>query len=58
VARSCEYCSEPSGSVKSWEFRQRVLQVVFLSACRQFYCMLVFAVFHYMFRPTWPSSSV
>jgi hypothetical protein len=35
---------------------QWVLQVMF--PCVQFYCMLVFTVFHYMFRPTWPSSSV
>jgi hypothetical protein len=30
----------------------------YVSVCVQIYCMLVFAVFHYMFRPTWPSSSV
>jgi hypothetical protein len=28
------------------------------SVCVLFYCMLVSTVFHYMFRPTWPSSSV
>jgi hypothetical protein len=25
---------------------------------RRIYCMLVSTVFHYMFRPTWPSSGV
>jgi hypothetical protein len=30
----------------------------YVSVCVQLYCVLVFAVFHYMFRPTWPSSSV
>jgi hypothetical protein len=30
----------------------------YVSVCVQLYCMLVFTVFHYMFRSTWPSSSV
>jgi hypothetical protein len=30
----------------------------YISVCVQIYCMLVFTVFHYMFRPSWPSSSV
>jgi hypothetical protein len=30
----------------------------YVSVCVQLYCMLVSTVFHYMFRPTWPSSSV
>jgi hypothetical protein len=25
----------------------------YVSVCVQLYCMLVFTVFHYMFRPTW-----
>jgi hypothetical protein len=28
----------------------------YVSVCVQLYCMLVSTVFHYMFRPTWPSS--
>jgi hypothetical protein len=28
----------------------------YVSICLQLYCMLVFTVFHYVFRPTWPSS--
>jgi hypothetical protein len=32
------------------------LQVMFPSACS--FIVLVSTVFHYMFRPTWPSSSV
>jgi di/tricarboxylate transporter len=35
---------------------QWVSQVMFLSACS--FIVLVFTVFHYMFRPTWPSSGV
>jgi hypothetical protein len=35
---------------------QWVLQVMLLSACS--FIVLVFTVFHYMFRPTWPSSCV
>jgi hypothetical protein len=30
----------------------------YVSVCVQLYCMLVSTVFQYMFRPTWPSSSV
>jgi hypothetical protein len=30
----------------------------YVSICVQLYCMLVSTVFHYMFRPTWPSSGV
>jgi hypothetical protein len=30
----------------------------YVSVCMQLYCMLVSAVFHYMFWPTWPSSRV
>jgi hypothetical protein len=30
----------------------------YVSVCVQLYCMLVSTVFHYIFRPTWPSSSV
>jgi hypothetical protein len=30
----------------------------YVFVCVQLYCMLVSAVFHYMFRSTWPSSSV
>jgi hypothetical protein len=33
---------------------QWALQVMFPSACS--FIVLVFNVFHYMFRPTWPSS--
>jgi hypothetical protein len=33
-----------------------LLQVTFASACS--FIVLVSTVFHYMFRPTWPSSSV
>jgi hypothetical protein len=29
----------------------------YVSVCVQLYCMLVSTVFHYMFRPAWPSSS-
>jgi hypothetical protein len=35
---------------------QWILQVMFPSACS--FIVLVFAVFHYMFRPTWRSSGV
>jgi hypothetical protein len=35
---------------------QWVLQVMLLSACS--FIVLVFTVFHYMVRPTWPSSGV
>jgi hypothetical protein len=28
----------------------------YVSVCVQIYRILVFTVFHYMFRPTWPSS--
>jgi hypothetical protein len=30
----------------------------YVSVCVQLYCILIFTVFHYMFRPTLPSSSV
>jgi hypothetical protein len=30
----------------------------YVSVCVQLYCILVFTVFPYMFRPTWPSSCV
>jgi hypothetical protein len=30
----------------------------YVSFCVQLYCILVCTVFHYMFRPTWPSSGV
>jgi hypothetical protein len=30
----------------------------YVSVCVQLYCILVSTVFHYTFRPTWPSSSV
>jgi hypothetical protein len=30
----------------------------YVSVCIQLYCILVFTVLHYMFWPTWPSSSV
>jgi hypothetical protein len=36
---------------------QWVLQC-YISVCGLLYCILVFTVFHYMFRSTWPSSVV
>jgi hypothetical protein len=46
-------CSIPIQTIFN---RLWVLQVMFPSVCS--FIMLVFTVFHYMFRPTWPSSSV
>jgi hypothetical protein len=45
-----------SPSVTDKKIVQWVLQVMFPSACS--FIVLVFTVFHYMFRPSWPSSSL
>jgi hypothetical protein len=50
------YC--PAIQVKSSNSQTTYCSMViadYVSVCVQLYCILVFTVFHYMFRPTWPS---